>query len=178
MDDESERLHHQAFLALIGALPAAEGEESIAALLRSRVPIDPLFREKLAEALAPRGRQFSKVRLKLAGLDEGRLARAMRTRHKSLRRGKDAIARIEAGATHREAVAGTAEEYGLDGASIEKDLTYAKRYAAWCARFPGEPNASYHGWCIDYHVASIQRVSPDGWVDTLRARLASNDRKG
>ncbi|MCP5390975.1 MAG: hypothetical protein H6920_05045 [Sphingomonadaceae bacterium] len=173
MDDAAERLHHNATLALAGTVPAAVGEEAIAALLRSSVEIDPIMRDWLADALAPRGKRPSNVRLRLTNLEEGKFAREMRTKTTMLKRGNRALRALERGLSWDAALAEAASECGCSAQSIEKGVTYARRYQEWCAAYDGdrsEKDAGFHAWRTTFHVAAIEGRDPgELWARQMRA---------
>lgn len=180
MDDEAERLHHNAMLALAGTLPAAIGEEAIAALLRSSVEIDPIMRKWLADAIAPKGKRPSSVRLRLANLDEGKFAREMRTKLTMLERGNLALKAMQNGHSWDDALSAAASECGCSTQTIEKGVTYAKRYEEWCAGFGGnrsEKSASYHAWRLTFHAAAVNGCDPGEYWVLQKAALAAADAK-
>jgi hypothetical protein len=181
LEAEAEKLHHNAMLALAGTLPAAAGEEAIAALLRSSIEIDPIVRGWLADAVAPTGKRPSNVRLRLTNLEEGRFARELHTKTKMLERGKIALRAIENGLSWEAAVTAAAGECSCSPQSIEKGVTYAKRYEEWCGRFIGnktESDVNYHAWRISFHVAAVQGRDPgEYWTQQMSALGATAARQ-
>lgn len=173
MEDDAERLHHNATLALAGTLPTAVGEEAIANLLRSSVEIDPIMRDWLADAIAPKGKRLSNVRLRLTNLEEGKFAREMRTKTKMLERGNVALKAMEDGLSWHAALTAAAGECGCSPQSIEKGVTYARRYQEWCEEYVGdrsEKDAGFHAWRIVFHVAAIEGRDPgEQWARRMLA---------
>jgi hypothetical protein len=174
---ELERLNHEAFLALAGIYGQDEGQEKLAALLRSAVDIDPIVRGALADALSANGVEYSKVRLRLSGLQDGRFARQHKTRLKALELGQRVLELVAAGESRTEAESIVASEFNCSLDSAKKATDYARRFAEWEQARPAEKDAESAriGWQLTFHTADILGITPEEHRAKMGEAFAAHD---
>jgi hypothetical protein len=163
--DEAESLNRAAYLALAGLCPLDQGEELLAKLLLADVPINPIVRQALAEALSPNGTAHSGVRLKLGHLESGSFIRQIQTRVKRLALGQEAFELIaKCGVTRTKAQDIIARNRRCAPHTVKKAIDYANEYSDWIKNH-SELNMAIKSEAalqMAFHTANIKKGANSG----------------